>query len=186
MNFRRLRGAFLPLCLVLSLSGCGILRERVESNIDDSFENVLSELCTLSLDKLSEDSASAREAVGKLASHKGGDAKKTEKAITASLQNPQIAPVDKAYLTYQLARCQMFGAGQVMAGSQDKADATFRQAIPLAEALEPPQPGLLEAAYYGYSVCLKKQGRKEESQSYKAKYQALSAAEAKKRKAKEE
>ncbi len=151
----------------------------MESSIDDSFENVVSELCTLSLDNLSEDSTSAREAVGTLASHKGGDGKKTAEEITAHLQNPQITALDRAYLTYQLARCQMFSA------SQEAADASFRQALPLIEALEPPRPELLEAAYYSYAVCLKRQGRKQESESYKAKYQALCDAESKKQKSEE-
>lgn len=180
MIVHRLQAVCLPVLLAVSLSGCGILKERMESNIDDAFENVVSDLSALSLDNLSQDSSDAREEVGKLAAHKGGNARKTEEAIKTALQKADLAALDKAFLTYQLARCQMFDA------RPKEADATFREALTLAEALDPKQPNLLEAEYYGYSVCLKRQGRTAESQSYKAKYQALSAEEAKKRKAKAE
>lgn len=146
----------------------------MESHIDYAFENVVSELSTLDLaPNLNPDCLAVQTEVGKLASH-NGDAKKTEEMITTALQKSDLTPLDKAYLEYQLARCQMFG------GQQKEADETFRRTLPLIEALDPKRPDMLSAAYYGYSLCLDKQGKVEESRSYKAKYQAL-VDEAKKR-----
>lgn len=169
----RALGACVSLVLVAALSGCGMLSQQMESNIDDAFEDVAAQLTMLSVTALSRESVDIATQVSEVSKHKG-DANQVEAATMKALQKPDIAQLDKAFLTYQLARCQMF------AGHLPQADVTFKQALSLIEALDPKQPDILEAIYYSYSVCLNKFGRQDEAKSYRDKYKELSAARAKK------
>lgn len=170
----RMKTTIVGLIALVSLSGCAIFERNLQGKIDDAFETVVAQLTRLNLEDLGTESGTAFDKVTAVVEKKG-NGQETEEQIAKLLQKKDLPPLDKAFITYQLARCQMFS------GKLNDADENFKTAISLSEALTPSEsPRMLEGVYHSYSVCLEKEGKTDESTKYNAKYEALSNANEKK------
>jgi hypothetical protein len=165
---KRIRTLVVALSAVVALSGCAIFEKNMQGKIGDALEGVVAQLTRLNLDELGTDSSDAFDKVTQVLEKKE-DGKPAQQEISKMLGKPDLPPLDKAFITYQLARCQMFS------GKLSDADTNFKTAISLSEGLTPSEsPQMLEGVYHSYSVCLDKEGKTDESVKYNAKYEALS------------
>lgn len=84
--------------------------------------------------------------------------------IKALLKKNDLTDLDRAVLTYQLARYQMYRK------QFDKAGQTFQVTLSLVDALKDRPPNLLKSIYFSYYRCLAGGGHPDEANEFKAKF----------------
>jgi hypothetical protein len=150
-----------------SLTGCSDLQGKLNAEITDSMETIVADLMQLGLSDAGDDAKQIASQVSDAIKEKS-DKNNVEANAQKALESGKLSDMDKLFITYQLARLQMY------TGKTLQAQRNFQAAIAQAETMKASDQ-IMEALYNSYSVCLEKGGDKSGSAKYKAKYDALAA-----------
>ena len=144
------------------LTGCsGVVNPAAEA----SYEKELADK-TVSAEKTSRDYSQIHKMVSEAPTGTSG----TEKEIKTLLTKADLSDVDRAILTYQLARYQSYQK------QYDQANKNFNVALSLMDSMKTKPHNLIKACYFSYYRSLANAGHGDEANEYKARFNMLPAA----------
>lgn len=160
---------FLVLVLVsfLSLTACsGVVNPAGEASFEQSFADK-----TVAAVKTSRNYAAIYKSVSTAQTEAlqapgapTTDKSDAENQIKALLKKSDLSDLDRAVLTYQLARYQMYRK------QYDKARQSFAVTLSLLDALKNRPPNLLKSVYFSHYRCLANAGHPDEAYEFKQKF----------------